>query len=486
MDILSQIFQTIRWQDIADITLNSYILFRLYVLFRETYVFRILIGMAILWFFQGIAVSIGLIVTSWVFRGITAVGALIIIVVFRNEIRNVLQARNFKSIFWGLPQKTLAAPIDIIVETAFDLAKKRIGALIVFPGKEDLEEFIQKGVPWQGSISREMILSIFWPANPVHDGAAIIRGNRILEVGCILPLSKRIDLPSNYGTRHRAAIGLSENTDAFVIVVSEERGNVAIAKGARMLSIKGKKQLEQKLLDHLGLAAKGKYDRRKEKLEIGAAALISISFITAIWFSVSRGMDTLTTFEVPIEYMNRESVKEIVETSVNAVNLNLSGSRSLLKSIQPEQVRVKIDLAKSVIGQNTYTITQDNITLPPGVLLKKVKPSVVEVTLDVMADKELPIQVDWVGKLSEHLILVSANLDPEKITLIGGKQTLGKITTIYTEKIPLDNIDKSGTIVANLALNPASLRITSNSKNKITINYIVKERLKKTLTSKPK
>ena len=155
MDILSQIFQNIRWQDIADIALNSYILFRLYVLFRETYVFRILIGMAILWFFQGIAVSIGLIVTSWVFRGITAVGALIIIVVFRNEIRNVLQARNFKSIFWGLPQKTLTAPIDIIVETVFDLAKKRIGALIVFPGKEDLEEFIQKGVPWQGSISRE-------------------------------------------------------------------------------------------------------------------------------------------------------------------------------------------------------------------------------------------------------------------------------------------------------------------------------------------
>ena len=106
MDTLVHLLTDMRWQDIADIILNSYILFRLYVLFRGTYVLRVLIGLALLWFFQRIAISLGLIVTSWLAQGIIALAAFIIIVVFRNEIRSVLQAKNFKSIFWDSTNKS--------------------------------------------------------------------------------------------------------------------------------------------------------------------------------------------------------------------------------------------------------------------------------------------------------------------------------------------------------------------------------------------
>ena len=105
MDKILQLMASLHWQDVVDITLNSYILFRFYVLFRGTYVFRVLIGLTMLWFFQQIAVMLGLIVTSWVIQGIVAVSAFIIIVVFRNEIRNVLQARNLKSILRGFSPK---------------------------------------------------------------------------------------------------------------------------------------------------------------------------------------------------------------------------------------------------------------------------------------------------------------------------------------------------------------------------------------------
>jgi uncharacterized protein (TIGR00159 family) len=476
MDTLLNLLAGMRWQDIADITLNSYILFRLYVLFRGTYVLRVLIGIALLWFTQRIAVTLGLIVTSWLTQGIIALAAFIIIVVFRNEIRSVFQAKNFKSIFWGIPQKTATSAIDIIAKSVFELAQKRIGALIVLPGKEDLEEYIQKGVSWQGFISKEMLVSIFWPDNPVHDGAVVIQDDRVLDVGCILPLSRRKDLPTSYGTRHRAALGLSENTDALVIVVSEESGKVVLAKGSRTRTIERESKLKQKLLEHAGRSVKGLHAYRREKFEIGAAALASVLLISAVWFSVSRGLDTLTTLVVPIEYMNRDPLKEIVDTSVNSVNLKLAGSGSLLKTIQPEQARVRIDLSKSIIGPNSFTVTKDNISLPPGVILKEVKPPIVEVTLDVMTNKDLPIQVDWVGKLPNHLILVNVSLDPEKITLIGGKRILENISTIYTEKIPLDNIDKSGKITANLALNPASLKIAPGLKTKVTIAYVIAER----------
>ena len=128
MESILILFQSIRWQDLVDIVLNSYILFRFYMLFRITNVFRILIGLVVLWIFQRIAVLIGLVVTSWVIQGITAAAALIIIVVFRNEIRSVLQIKNFRALFWGIPQPSVKTPIQIISDSVVDLARKRIGA----------------------------------------------------------------------------------------------------------------------------------------------------------------------------------------------------------------------------------------------------------------------------------------------------------------------------------------------------------------------
>jgi diadenylate cyclase len=467
---------SIRWQDFVDISLNSYILFRFYVLFKGTNVFRVLIGMTVLWFFQRIAVSLGLIVTSWVVQGIVAVGAIIIIVVFRNEIRRVLQAKNLKSILWGLSYKSTITPVEIIVDSIFEMALRKCGALIVFPGKEDLGEGVQRGIPWWGLITKEMIASIFWPDNPVHDGAAIVQGDRIIEVGSILPLSHREDLPSHYGTRHRAALGLAESTDAMVVVVSEERGDVLVAKGNRLREIKQKHALEQSIQEHVGGAAAKKRYLRKERLEIITAAMLSIIFITGIWFSVSRGQDTLVSVDIPIEYANRKPGTEIIDTSVKSISLVLSGSGALVKSITPDQVSVRLDLSKSVIGANAFTITPENISLPPGIILKEVSPSIVEVDLDETIKKKLPVQIDWVGKLQEELILVESITDPVTVEVIGGKRTLGRITTLYTEKVNLDNLKSEGEITANLALNPASLKIAPGSKEKVTIKYRTKVR----------
>ena len=477
MEMISSFFSSIRWQDVVDVALNSYILFRLYVLFRGTTVFRVLTGIALLWIFQRIAVSIGLIVTSWAIQGIIAVAALIIIIVFRNEIRSVLQAKNLKAILWGFPHMQIHTPIEIIVESISDLSRRRCGALIVFPEKEDIEDMIQSGVPWNGSISKEMLTSIFWPDNPVHDGAVIIRGDRVTEVGAILPLSKRNDFPSSYGTRHRAAIGLAEATDALVLVVSEESGNVVMAKGSSVFNIRGKRELSQKMQEHLDVTINYSSHRLKEKRQIALAALVSVVFVTGVWASFSRGLETLITLEIPVEYMNRDPGMEIFNTSINTVRLYLSGSGALIRSIRPEQVKVKLDLSKAVEGLNTLTIKNEDITLPPGVLLKRVEPSFIELALDVLMEKELPIQVDWSGKLPEHLVLYEATLVPDKIRVIGGSQILKKTSTLYTEKVSLKNINKSGTITINLTLNPASLKIAPGFDDRVTVSYVTKERL---------
>ncbi|MEJ2100494.1 MAG: diadenylate cyclase [Desulfobacterales bacterium] len=476
MEKLINFLSSMRWQDFIDISLNSYILFRFYVLFRGTNVFRVLIGMTVLWFFQRIAISVGLIVTSWVVQGIVAVGAIIIIVVFRNEIRRVLQAKNLKSILWGLSSKSAIAPTEIIVDSVFEMAHRKCGCLIVFPGKEDLSDAVQGGIPWKGLITREMIASIFWPDNPVHDGAAIVNGDQISVVGAILPLSQRDDLPSRYGTRHRAALGLAEATDALVIVVSEERGDVLVAKGSHLREVKQKGTLESNLQEHLGSPAIKKRYLRKERLETVTAALLSIIFITGIWFSVSRGQTTLVSLDIPIEYLNQKPGTEIVDTSVKSVNLVLSGSGALIKSITPDQVSVRLDLSQAVVGPNTVTVTAGNISLPPGILLKEINPPAVEVDLDETIKKTLPVQIDWTGKLPPQLILVNCKIDPKTVEVVGGKRFLDKMTTLYTEKVPLDNLRGQGEITAKLALNPASLKIAPGSKDKVTIDYLIRKR----------
>ena len=470
------LISSIRWQDILDIAFNSYILFRLYALFRGTDAFRVLIGIAFLWVLQRMAVSMGLILTSWMMEGIIAVAAIIVIVVFRNEIRSVFRARDIWTILWGLPQKQAKTPVDMIIESVYALAQQRIGALIVLPGSEDIEEVVQRGVPWDGKISTEMIKSIFWPNNPVHDGAAIIRGDRVVEVSAILPLSRRKDLPSVYGTRHRAAAGLSEMTDALVIVVSEERGTITITKGSDVHSIHSEKDLKLFLERHLGIRKNQTLFLKKRRLELVIATVVSILIVSVVWFSISRGFDAIKTFDIPIEYANRDPKLELLDTSASAVRLYLRGSRALLRSIRPEQIRVRMDLSKAVPGTNTFAITHDHLSIPPGLSLKEVKPMVVDVTLDERSQKILPVQADWVGKLPPGLTLVRASITPKEVEVIGPKTILGSMSTIFTTSIPLNEITHTGKTDAKVVIPSGSLTLKPGSKDKVIVEYEVKER----------
>jgi diadenylate cyclase len=139
-------------------------------------------------------------------------------------------------------------------------------------------------------------------------------------------------------------------------------------------------------------------------------------------------------------------------------------------------VQVRLDMSKAKMGPNSFTITRESISLPPGIVLKDVKPAVLEVDLDVLMKKELPVQIDWVGRLPDNYILAEAKLDPKTVEIIGGKRILETISTIYTEKVPLNNLNVKGTITANLALTPASLKIAPNSKEKATIKYLTRLR----------
>ncbi|MFZ5570660.1 MAG: diadenylate cyclase [Thermodesulfobacteriota bacterium] len=475
MDEIRVFLSSLRWQDLLDIAINSYILFRLYVLFHGTNTFRVMLGIAGLWFFQQIAIYLGLIVTSWLIQGITAAAAIIIIVIFRNEIRSVFQTQNLRSIFWGVPRQTRETPVDILSDALFELSFLKVGALVVFPGRENLTELIQGGIAWHGKISKEMIRTIFWRNNPVHDGAIIIQGDRVELVGCILPLSHRRDLPAHFGTRHRAMAGLAEVSDAVVVAVSEESGSVTAAKGDGIHPVKRRRDLEQILEGRTGRKDQGRTLLKRESFRRRLAAVLSILFITGIWASFTRSMDTLISLDIPIRYSNRRPGLEIVETTANIIQLQLSGSGALIRTLKADQVQVNLDLGKAIIGKNTFLLTSDNISLPPGIKLSRIEPPKVEVVVDVPIIKEVAVQVDWVGKLPEELIITEVILSPASVRISGLSLLLNQCETVYTEKVLLDNISMNGERTAKLA--PESpLQLAAGQSGSVRVRFVVQQR----------
>ncbi len=212
---------------------------------------------------------------------------------------------------------------------------------------------------------------------------------------------------------------------------------------------------------------------RKDRLELAGAGVLSVLLIIGVWSTFTRGVDTVVSLEIPVEYLNRPADMEILDTSVNAVRLEISGSGALLRRIQPEQVSVKVDLSKGAPGSNRFPVPPESVSLPPGVLLKDVKPPVVEVTLDTTAKKDLPVQVDWVGRLQDPFLIEQVKIDPPTVRVSGPARVLSTLSAVYTEKVSVDQITRSGSLSTKLVPSPPSVKLAPD---RVFIEYIVKER----------
>jgi len=221
----------IRWQDILDILLVTVILYRLLLIIKGTKAAQMLIGLGVLFIAFVLSKYLGLYTIDWIIQSLWAQIVLAIIILFQPEIRRTL-AQMGEARF--LPSFTTAEELrslEEIIKASVALSNRKIGALIVIEKDTNLKDFIEMGTQLDAKVSRELLLSIFHPTAPIHDGAVIIRGNRVVAAGCFLPLTLSAEISKSLGTRHRAGIGLTEETDAVVIIVSEETGSITTAIG---------------------------------------------------------------------------------------------------------------------------------------------------------------------------------------------------------------------------------------------------------------
>ncbi len=225
----------LRPQDIIDVLLVAFIVYRIFILIKGTRALQMLVGLAVLVIAYVLSQVFEFFTLHWILNAFLSSIILVVVVLFQNEIRRALThvgVNPFASTRDATARE--AAVIEELMKASVSLANKKIGALIVLQRDTGLEDYVEQGVELDAVLSRELLLSVFIPYSPIHDGAVIVHRGRVLWAGCFLPLTTRAGVDKELGTRHRAALGITEETDAVVIVVSEETGAISLVLNGRI------------------------------------------------------------------------------------------------------------------------------------------------------------------------------------------------------------------------------------------------------------
>lgn len=231
---MNDVLQQFTLWSALDVLLLAIIIYQILLLIRGTRAAQILIGMLLVVGLFVVSNIFPLTTVNWMMNKFYSSFIIILIIIFQDDIRHVLSSMGRRNIFVGQDWSTSVHIIDEITRAASALAAKRVGALIVIERGIILTRYVDIGVPLDAKISKEILMAIFHPSSPIHDGAVILQRGRIAASGCFLPLTRDEHVDPNLGTRHRAAIGISEETDALVVVVSEEGASVAIVEDGKI------------------------------------------------------------------------------------------------------------------------------------------------------------------------------------------------------------------------------------------------------------
>ncbi len=244
------VLQSFRLRDAVDILVVAVVLYRVFVMFKETRAVQMLLGLGGLMVASFLARYFELFSTSWLLENFWSFWVLALIVLFQPELRRALTQLGQSRLFQGMTtaaREEQSHLMDDVVKAADALAAKRIGALVVLERSTGLRNYAELGVPLDARVSADLLVSVFLPYSPLHDGAVFIRGDRVAAAGCFLPLSRNTQLGRAMGTRHRAALGLAEETDAVVLVVSEETGRISLAVDGQMESPLDRESLRRRI-----------------------------------------------------------------------------------------------------------------------------------------------------------------------------------------------------------------------------------------------
>jgi uncharacterized protein (TIGR00159 family) len=446
------LFTYIRPQDIADILIMSFLVYQLYSWFKNTRALQVVIGLGFLVLLYMATKNLGLFMTSWVLQELGTVLFVLLIVIFQSEIRQALYRFSLLRNMFGRQGSAMQLDLMDLSRTIFDLARERTGAIIVFQRKELLDEYLLHGIPLDSLVSSQLIGTLFRQGTPLHDGAVVIKENRATQASCHLPLSTSGELPSYYGTRHRAALGLSERSDAAVIVVSEERGEVSLALAGQLTRIDTPELLSERLHSLLVQpapeAARISYSRI---LFSDLWTKLTILLLVCIsWLIITAKQGGIVTVTAPLKFHNLPEGLALVKSSPEELEVQLKAFSSLTPSPKQIDITADMDLAGTKEGINTLSVKSSDFQLPLGVIISGINPSTVKVTMEKKVHKTLRIRAKTSGGHPRGKL----RIDPPTVEAVGPEHLLERIDSVDTEEINVSALEH-GEVIEKRLLSPA-------------------------------
>ncbi|HWH79796.1 MAG TPA: diadenylate cyclase [Candidatus Binatus sp.] len=378
-------FLNIGIADVIDILVVAILLYTATAFLKQTRAAFIVRGIFILAAIYILARYLDLQLTAWIFQGFFAIFLIIIVVIFQEELRQIFERIAVWSLRPNGDPSLRSDAADILIGTVADLAKDRIGALIVIEGKDPVARHITGGIELEGKISEPLLKSIFDPHSPGHDGAVIIKNDRIARFAAHLPLSKDIRQLAHVGTRHSAALGLAELSDALCIALSEERGKISLARDSRLRQVDNMQELGLLLQRFL----REKYPSSDQRgfsfslvRENWLAKLVTFSLAVGLWYVLVPGSSTIeVTYKLPVQVENLPVELRVEDLQPNEVSATFTGPKRTFYFFDPSRLKVTVDLSSAEIGRKTLRLSEQNIRHPQNLTLQQINPLTLRISV---------------------------------------------------------------------------------------------------------
>jgi len=436
----------IRIQDIADILIMTFLLYQLFSWFKGTRAMQVLLGLGVVTLIYFLTRYLGLYMTSWILEELGTVLIVLIIVVFQAEIRQTLYRFSLlRHLFDGKQDTPKVHFFQEIAETVFSLSRRRTGAILVFQRNESLLDQMLNGVRLDCEISPQILEAVFTDGTPLHDGAALIRDGRLALASCHLPLSVNPELPQYLGTRHRAGIGLSERTDAVVVIISEERGEVSISVAGELRTV----DTVDELITILGELISPVQDKSKSTLTVPDTFFRNLVPKTAIllivivsWAMITNKQSQITTIAAPVMLHGIPEELSLIKSVPEEVDVQLKSFSSLAPAPAKLDLRANLDLSRISEGQSVLQIRNSDFKLPSGMSINAVTPSYVKIFTEKKISRVVPVRPNLRGVLpdakKQHQLIIT----PDKVQIEGPASQISRIDSISTEEIDASGLVK--------------------------------------------
>lgn len=380
------LIQEISWADFLDISLTTLFLALGFHVLRSARTRAASVGVLFFAAVYFLARQIDLQLTTWLLQGIAAVLVVLLIVVFQPEIRRFLEQFPSALFLHRLRRDKFTPGVtELLVDALRQLSTDGRGALIILPGRDSLATHLSGGTKIDGLLSKALLLSIFDPNSPGHDGGLIVKENRIISFGVRLPLSEQLDKLRDRGTRHAAALGLAERTDAMILVVSEETSRISIAQQGELQPLTDLDQLARRIEQFLRQNAGEDNERGQPPSwlgwygkDLGLALLCSLPLWLVL---VPAAVVENITYQVPIIVQNIPDGFVFRKVEPQEVAVSLKGKRRDLFQLDSKKIEIRLDATLTRFGRKTFPITQTHLLLPPEIEITQISPADVKVSV---------------------------------------------------------------------------------------------------------